>query len=248
MSQIDKLTITGHLQELRQRLVKSVIVVIITTSISFFFAKQIFDILIRPAGDINLIFVEMTEMFGTYMKVALASGIALAMPFLVYQLVMFVSPALTRQEKRYIYLMLPFVSFMFLGGIAFGYFILVPPATNFLISFGSDIAEPQIRIGNYISIVLRLLLSIGAVFETPVIILFLTKIGVITPKWLANKRKYAFVGAFILAAIITPTFDPVNQSLVAAPLIILYETSIWISKLVWRGKPSVVHPDLTPPA
>jgi sec-independent protein translocase protein TatC len=225
-----------------------VIVVIITTSISFFFAKQIFDILIRPAGDINLIFVEMTEMFGTYMKVALASGIALAMPFLVYQLVMFVSPALTRQEKRYIYLMLPFVSFMFLGGIAFGYFILVPPATKFLISFGSDIAEPQIRIGNYISIVLRLLLSIGAVFETPVIILFLTKIGVITPKWLANKRKYAFVGAFILAAIITPTFDPVNQSLVAAPLIILYETSIWISKLVWRGKPSVVHPDLTPPA
>ncbi len=248
MSQIDKLTVTGHLQELRQRLVKSVIVVIITTSISFFFAKQIFDILIRPAGDINLIFVEMTEMFGTYMKVALASGIALAMPFLVYQLVMFVSPALTRQEKRYIYLMLPFVSFMFLGGIAFGYFILVPPATNFLISIGSDIAEPQIRIGNYISIVLRLLLSIGAVFETPVIILFLTKIGVITPKWLANKRKYAFVGAFILAAIITPTFDPVNQSLVAAPLIILYETSIWISKLVWRGKPSVVHPDLTPPA
>ena len=248
MSQIDKLTVTGHLQELRQRLVKSVIVVIITTSISFFFAKQIFDILIRPAGDINLIFVEMTEMFGTYMKVALASGIALAMPFLVYQLVMFVSPALTRQEKRYVYLMLPFVAFMFLGGLAFGYFILVPPATNFLISFGSDIAEPQIRIGNYISIVLRLLLSIGAVFETPVIILFLTKIGVITPKWLANKRKYAFVGAFILAAIITPTFDPVNQSLVAAPLIILYETSIWISKLVWRGKPSVVHPDLTPPA
>ena len=248
MSQIDKLTITGHLQELRQRLVKSVIVVIITTSISFFFAKQIFDILIRPAGDINLIFVEMTEMFGTYMKVALASGIALAMPFLIYQLVMFVSPALTRQEKRYVYLMLPFVAFMFLGGIAFGYFILVPPAVNFLISFGSDIAEPQIRIGNYISIVLRLLLSIGAVFETPVIILFLTKIGVITPKWLANKRKYAFVGAFILAAIITPTFDPVNQSLVAAPLIILYETSIWISKLVWRGKPSVVHPDLTPPA
>lgn len=248
MSQIDKLTVTGHLQELRQRLVKSVIVVIITTSISFFFAKQIFDILIRPAGDINLIFVEMTEMFGTYMKVALASGIALAMPFLVYQLVMFVSPALTRQEKRYVYLMLPFVAFMFLGGLAFGYFILVPPATNFLISFGSDIAEPQIRIGNYISIVLRLLLCIGAVFETPVIILFLTKIGVITPKWLANKRKYAFVGAFILAAIITPTFDPVNQSLVAAPLIILYETSIWISKLVWRGKPSVVHPDLTPPA
>jgi len=248
VSQIDKLTVTGHLQELRQRLVKSVIVVIITTSISFFFAKQIFDILIRPAGDINLIFVEMTEMFGTYMKVALASGIALAMPFLVYQLVMFVSPALTRQEKRYVYLMLPFVAFMFLGGLAFGYFILVPPATNFLISFGSDIAEPQIRIGNYISIVLRLLLCIGAVFETPVIILFLTKIGVITPKWLANKRKYAFVGAFILAAIITPTFDPVNQSLVAAPLIILYETSIWISKLVWRGKPSVVHPDLTPPA
>ena len=155
---------------------------------------------------------------------------------------------LSIQEKKYVYLMLPCITFMFLGGVAFGYFILVPPATHFLTTFGSDIADPQIRIGNYISIVLRLLLSIGAVFETPVIILFLTRIGVVTPKWLANKRKYAIIFAFILAAIITPTFDPVNQSLVAVPLILLYEMSIWISKLVWRRKPSLAPPNLTPPA
>jgi len=112
----------------------------------------------------------------------------------------------------------------------------VPPATKFLITFGSDIATPQIKIGNYISIVTRLLVAIGLVFELPVLTTFLARIGVITPKWLAGKRKLAIIFAFILAAIITPTFDPINQSLVAIPLIILYEMSIWLAKLVHRGK------------
>jgi len=111
---------------------------------------------------------------------------------------------------------------MFLGGVAFGYFIQIPPATKFLITFGSEIATPQIKIGNYISIVSRLLVAIGLVFEMPVVTTFLSRLGIITPKWLANKRKVAIIFAFILGAIITPTFDPINQTLVAAPLIILY--------------------------
>jgi len=189
-----------------------------------------------PAGDINLIYIEMTEMIGTYMRVSLASGIILAMPYLIYQVVMFVSPALTRKEKKHVYLILPWVTLMFIGGVVFCYFILVPPATKFLITFGSDIATPQIKIGNYISIITRLLVAIGLVFELPVLTTFLARIGVITPKWLANKRKLAIIFAFILAAIITPTFDPINQSLVAIPLIILYEMSIWLAKLVYRGK------------
>ena len=105
---------------------------------------------------------------------------------------------------------------------------------KFLITFGADLATPTIKIGNYIAIVTRLLLAIGLVFEMPVITTFLSRIGVITPKWLAAKRKQAVIFAFVLAAIITPTFDPVNQTLVAVPLIVLYEMSVWLAKLVKR--------------
>lgn len=236
MIEDQKSSVLEHLGELRRRLIRCLIAVLFTSILSFIFANQIFNILIMPAEGINLIFIEMTEMIGTYMKVSFASGVILAMPYLVYQVLMFIFPALTPREKRYILVILPWVALMFIGGVAFGYFILVPPATKFLITFGSDIASPQIKIGNYISIVIRLLLAIGLVFELPIITTFLARIGVVSPKWLAAKRKLAIVFAFILAAIITPTFDPINQSLVAAPLIILYEMSIWLAKLVYRRK------------
>ena len=246
MSGGTKSSFLGHLTELRQRLIKGVIAVIVTTIISFVFFKPIFYYLILPAGNIDLIYIEMTEMIGTIMKVCFTSGIILAMPYLIYQLLMFVSPALTRKEKKYIYFILPFVTLMFLGGITFAYFILIPPASRFLITFGSDIATPQIKIGNYISIVTRLLLAIGLVFEMPVITTFLARIGIITSKWLASKRKIAFISAFILGALITPTFDPINQSLVAVPLIILFEMSIWLAKLVQRKEPEAATSTPTP--
>lgn len=241
-----KLTILGHLLELRKRLIRSVIALAIATVISFVFARQIFYILILPAGGIDLIFIEMTEMIGTYMKVSLASGAILAMPYLVFQLIMFVSPALTSREKKYVYLVLPWIALMFVGGVVFSYFVLIPPATKFLLTFGSDIATPQIKIGNYISIVTRLLLAVGLVFEMPVVTTFLTRLGVITPKWLSDKRKAAVIFAFILAAIITPTFDPLNQILVAVPLILLYELSILLAKIFQRKEPRVVTSLPTP--
>jgi len=234
MSDDRKLTVLEHVSEFRHRLVRSVIVVLVTTVISFIFAPQIFEILKSPAGGINLIYIEMTEMIGIYMKVSLAGGLMLAMPYLVYHLIMFVSPALTHREKKRVYLILPWIALMFIAGVVFAYFILVPPAVKFLVTFGSDIATPQIKIGNYISVVSRLLLAIGFVFEMPVITTFLARLGIITPKWLSDKRKPAIIVSFVLAAIITPTFDPVNQTLVAAPLIILYEISIWLAKLVQR--------------
>ena len=242
-----RLTVLSHLTELRQRLIKSAIAVVVATAISFIFANQIFEILIWPAGDIDLIYIEMTEMIGTYMRVSLVSGIIVAMPYLAYQFFMFVSPALSRKEKRYVYLILPWVTLMFAGGVVFSYFILVPPAIKFLIGFGSEIATPQIKIGNYISVVTRLLLAIGLVFEMPVVTSFLARLGIITSKWLASRRKTAIIVAFILAAIITPTFDPVNQSLVAAPLVILYEMSIWLAKLFQRRKPQTATPSPAPP-
>lgn len=242
-----QLTILGHLKELRQRLIKSVIAVLVTTVISFFFAPQIFAILIKPTGGIDLVYIEMTEMISTYMRVSLASGVILVMPYLTYHLLMFVSPALTRKEKRSVYLILPWVTLMFVGGITFGYFILIPPAVNFLLTFGSGIATPEIRIGNYISIVTRLLLSIGLIFELPVVTTFLARLGIISSKWLADRRKAAVILAFVLAAIITPTFDPINQSLVAAPLVVLYEMSIWLAKLVQRKK-AQAEPPLSSPS
>jgi sec-independent protein translocase protein TatC len=241
-----KLTVLSHLSELRNRIIRCVIAITVTTVISFIFARQIFNILILPTGGINLIYVEMTEMIGTYMKVCLASGVILAMPYITYQFVMFLSPALTRQEKKYVYLIIPWIGMMFIGGVVFGYFILVPPGMKFLVTFGSDIATPQIKIGNYISVVTRLLLAIGLVFELPVVTTFLARLGIVTPKWLAAKRKMAIIFAFILAAIITPTFDPLNQTLVAVPLVVLYEMSIWLARLVQRKETRVSIPVSSP--
>jgi len=237
MSDEKKLTVLSHLLELRTRLIRCVIAIAVASVIAFIFYDWIFYILKLPAEGINLIYIEMTEMIGTIMKVCLAAGIILAMPYLVYQGIMYVSPALTPKEKKYVYLILPWIALMFLGGVAFGYFILIPPATRFLISFGADIATPEIRVGNYIAIVTRLLLAVGFVFEMPVITTFLARLGVLKPKWLSDRRRTAIIVAFILAAIITPTFDPINQSLVAVPVIVLYEMSIWLAKLVQRKEP-----------
>lgn len=229
--------IRGHLVEVRNRLFKAVAAVIIATIFAFIFAEQIFNILKAPAGNIDLIYIEMIEMLSTYFRVSLTAGIIIAMPYLVYQLFAFASPALTTKEKRYIYWILPGVTVMFLAGIAFAYFIALPPALNFLLTFGADIAAPQIRIGNYINIVTRMLLVIGLVFETPVIVMFLVRMGLVTPKWLAARRKLWFVLAFVIAAIITPTFDPINQTIIALPLVVLLELSIWLAKLVYKKKP-----------
>ncbi len=234
MSSSEKLTVLSHLYELRSRLIKSVIAIAVASVIAFIFADWIFYILTLPAGDIPLIYIEMTEMLGTYMRVSLVAGIALAMPYLVYQVIMFVSPALTPREKKYVFLVLPWIGLMFIGGVVFGYFVLIPPALKFLLTFGANIATPQIKVGNYIALVTRLLLSIGLVFELPVVTTFLARIGVVKAKWLADRRRPAIIIAFILAAAITPTFDPINQSLVAVPLIVLYELSIWLARLVQK--------------
>jgi sec-independent protein translocase protein TatC len=236
----EKLTLLGHFQELRKRLIRSVLALVITVTISFFFWKWFFYVLVYPAHGVTLIYTDMTEMIGTTMKVCLAAGLILAMPYITYQAIMFIRPALTDREKRYLYIVMPWVGVMFLGGVVFGYFILLPPAMRFLLTFGSDIAVPYIKIGNYISVITRLLLAVGLVFEMPVVTTFLARIGIIKPEWLASKRKISIVIAFIVAAIITPTYDPINQSLVAVPLIVLYEMSIWLAKLVYRRKQAAV--------
>ncbi len=230
------LSVLDHINELRTRLVKSVIAVALGAAIAFIFRDYIIYYLKLPGGEFYPQAIQMMEMMSIYMKVSLATGIALTLPYLAYHGIMFISPALTQKERKYLYLVLPWVGFMFIAGVAFGYFILLPPAIRFLLGFGSTVAEIQPTIGSYMNVVTRLLLAIGFVFELPVITTFLSRIGVIKPKWLSDRRKIAIIFAFILAALITPTFDPINQVLVAVPLIVLYELSILLSKLVYKKK------------
>jgi sec-independent protein translocase protein TatC len=145
-------------------------------------------------------------------------------------------PAFTQKEKRFIFTFFPFIVIMFLSGVAFAYWVAMPPAVQFLFGFGAETIEVMPRVSNYIDVVLRLLVGIGLAFELPIILTALSAVGIVTSKWLASKRKIWLVMAFVLAAFITPTMDPINQAIVAGPLIVLYELSIWLTKIVKKGK------------
>lgn len=238
----NNLPIRRHLDELRSRVARSVLAVVIATAIAFIFHEQILTVLMEPARGFAQIpnnkpvYTELTEFIGVAFKVSLLAGLFLSLPFVIYQIVMFVAPGLTPTERRYLYTLLPATVLAFAAGAAFGHQVLFPPAVRFLLTFGSDVATPYIRIGNYTNLMLTLLLWMGLVFETPIVTFFLSKIGVVTGDWLAKQRKYAVVVAFILGAIITPTFDPINQSLVAGPIIVMYELGIWLAKFGGRGQ------------
>jgi sec-independent protein translocase protein TatC len=238
MSDSEKnLSILGHFSEMRKRLIRSVIVLVITIIVAFVFWKDLVEILMYPAPEgITLQAVKMTEMFGTTMRICLVAGIILAMPYLTYELLMFVSPALTRSEKKYVYIVLPWIALMFIGGVVFAYFIMIPNITAFLLNWGADLITPQPMFSDYINIVTRMLLISGLIFELPVLITFLARIGIIRPQWLASKWRGAVIISFILAAIITPTPDPLNQSIVAGVLIFLYGLSLFLARLVYRKK------------
>lgn len=227
------LTLREHLEELRRRLIISAIAVVITTAVSIIFAKRIYDFFESRAPDtVVFIFTEPGELVGVYMKLCLYSGLVLALPVLIYQIVKFVHPALTDTERRYLYILMPGVLLFFLGGAAFGYFLFLPPALRFLLEFPFlEGPEPYITIGKYISVVTKLLFAMGLIFELPIVMYFLARIGVVTPQGLSRYRRFAIVGAFVAAAIITPTFDPINQTIVAIPIIILYEIGILFSRL-----------------
>jgi sec-independent protein translocase protein TatC len=232
-----RISITQHLLELRRRLMWSAIVILVFTGTAFVFHQQILKLLMEPAQGFaqipnqKPIYTNLTEFIGVAMKVSLLAGLLASLPFILYQIVMFVAPGLTPGERRYLYALLPVSFLAFLTGAAFGYRILFPPAVKFLLTFGDEIATPYIRIGDYTNMMLSLLFWMGIVFEIPVVLFFLSKIGVVNSAFLARQRRYAIVIAFVLGAIITPTFDPLNQSLVALPIIVLYEASIWLVKL-----------------
>lgn len=240
-----RLSMRVHLDELRSRVTRSVLAVVVATAVSFAFHPRILAVLMDPADGFvqtpnnKPIYTDLTEFIGIVFKVSLLAGLFLSLPFVLYQIVMFVAPGMTPKERRYLYGLLPATVLAFAAGAAFGHQVLFPPALRFLQTFGSDIATPFISIGSYTNLMLTLLLWMGLVFETPVVAFFLSKIGVVTGDWLAARRKYAVIAAFVLGAIITPTFDPINQTLVSAPIIVMYELGIWLARLGGRGRQNV---------
>lgn len=236
MSNTKTLGILGHLRELRKRLLWSLIAVVVGMGVAFWQSDFIIEILKKPAGDITFIYLKLTEGFSVSMRVSFIGGIILAMPVIIYELLMFVIPALTSREKRAVLLILPWVVFMFFGGVFFGWYFMIPPALKFLLGFGTEVATYMPNLGDYVNFVSRLILLVGLMFEMPVVTTFLTRIGVISYRWLAGKRKIWIILAFVVSAIITPTPDAVNQSIVAGTLIVLYELSIWLAWLVDKNK------------
>jgi len=230
-----KTTFLGHLEEVRVRLTKSLIAIAICIIIFFPLARYIFPILTDPVPGLDLYQLTLLSLIGIYMKISLYGGLVLSMPYLLYHFVMFLNPALKPKEKRYLYTLMPSTIVLFFGGVTFCYFVLLPPALNFLCntfpSFVGGNIQPWLDVQDYISVVTRLLFWMGVCFEIPMVMYFLSKIGVLSPEWVRRKWKYAFVFAFVLGAIITPTFDPVNQSLVAGPIMLLYGLGYLLAKI-----------------
>jgi sec-independent protein translocase protein TatC len=236
-----KLPFLGHLEELRSRLVASAIAVGIGFALCYAFSERLFLILaspltsIMPEGD-HLIFTSLPEMFFTYLKISLVSGLLVASPVVFYEMWMFVAPGLYRNEKR---LVIPFVSIstvLFVGGSLFAYFIVFPFGFKFFLGFSSEYVKALPSVKQYFSFSIKLLLAFGLVFELPVVIFFLTKLGLVTPAFLKKNRKYAILLIFIVSAILTPP-DVITQFMMAVPLLTLYELGIMVARFAKPAKP-----------
>ena len=236
-----ELSFTEHLGELRRRVLICALAIVVGTGASFAFFDEIIAFLVRPSGletgkGGQLIITEVTEFLTTAFKVSVLSGFVLALPIIIYQVIMFVAPALTPKERRLLFGFLPLVLVAFVSGMAFAYFVLTPPALRFLLTFGEEVVTPFIRVSNIVNLMVRLLFWMGVAFETPLIMYLLAQLGIVSSRRLSRFRRVWVVLAFILGALITPTFDPVNQTLVALPLLALYEFGILLARLAERGR------------
>lgn len=229
----DRMTFLEHLEDLRKRIFLSFIVIILAVIPAWFFSKQIFEILavpvtqFLPEGEM-LAFTSLTEPFMLYIKVSFLTAIFATSPFIFLQFWLFTAPGLYQKEKKYV---IPFVfltSFFFILGGLFGYLVVFPWACRFFIGMGADF-QPVITVKQYFSLALRVLLGIALVFELPTLVFFLSRMGLITSRWMIKNFKYAVLAIFIIAAIITPTPDMITQSIIAGPMLALYGLSILIA-------------------
>jgi sec-independent protein translocase protein TatC len=237
-----------HLRELQSRLIKAAVGVLIGTVIGFYIVNspnllgmRLPEFLVNhfvPA-DIKVQFIQPAEAFVSYMRIALVIGVAFAMPVVVYQIIAFFVPGLLPHEKRIVFTAIPFVTELFLAGLAFGWFFTIPAALDFLFGFGrSARIDAQPTFESFISTVSTLMLWNGLIFEMPALIYLLARLGIVNAKMLGRTRRYAIVVITIVAAIITPTGDPYNLLLLAVPMYVLYELGILLARFVPERKPA----------
>ncbi len=237
------LPIRVHLTELKRRLTWSVLVFICTTVVAIIYYEPVFKFLMQPAGESlnptiegKFVFNDVTEAWGAIAKVGIVVGLILGMPFFLLQVVLFLRPGLHPNERKMLYLLLPAGLISFAGGVFFSYYVLLPPAIQFLLGFASELAEPFIRIGSYVNLIVMLMFWMGLIFEIPLVMYFLARIGILKTRLLSRFRRWAYVLGFVLGAIITPTFDPVNQLLVAGPIIVMFEAGFLLARLAERSR------------
>ncbi|HLP16505.1 MAG TPA: twin-arginine translocase subunit TatC [Bacteroidota bacterium] len=233
-----------HLEELRWRIIKAVGALVVVAIVAGFFADFLVqDVLLGPLRTVHLK-VQVLTPYGImllYMEVVLFAALIGAMPVILYQLWAFIAPGLMPNERQYASRIVFFTSVCFLGGVAFGYFILVPTALAFFAGFGTQSIELNIAADRYISFILSMILGAGLVFELPMVTFFLAKFGIVTPAFMRKYRRHAIILILIVAAVVTPTPDIITQSLLAGPMYLLYELSIFIAAVAQKKPAPPVH-------
>ena len=229
-----EMTFLEHLEELRWRIIYSIIGILVGTILAWIFIDFLVDVvLLKPAKDSGAVLQNLRP-FGQlflYMQIAIMVGMIISIPNLFFQFWQFISPALRKKEKKYIFWIVIFSSICFLAGIAFAYFAMLPLTLKFAAEFGSESIKNEFAIDEYMSIIISVMLAAGFVFELPMISFFLSKLGILKPSLMRKYRRHSIVVIMILAAFLTPGADPVSQLVLAVPLVVLYEISIFISKI-----------------
>ncbi len=241
MNDNEKLPFTSHLEELRKRLIRCFIAVMIGFVVSYLFKERLFEILTRPLIQVmgqsgTLIFTGIPEAFFTFLKISFLSGILLAIPVIMFEFWMFVAPGLYKNERKLFFPIVIISSFFFVGGALFGYFIVFPFGFKFLLGFATETIRPLPSMKEYLGFSAKLLLAFGLVFELPLVITFLARIGLVSVDFLKKNRKYAVLLFFVVSAILTPP-DVVTQVMMSIPLMLLYEISIIGARIFGKKSP-----------
>lgn len=231
-AEIGEMSVVEHLEELRRRLIIIIIAIAIGSTGAYFYAQELVHFITLPAG--KLYYLNPAEAFFTYLKVSFFAGFLLALPIVLYQIWAFVVPALTNQERNLGIILIPSSVLLFFAGLAFSYFFVLPAGIKFFMGFATEDLQPMFSLGQYLSFVISFLIPFGFIFELPLFVLVLAKMGVIGSSFLISKRKIAIVSAFVIGAVISPTPDVFSQSMVAVPILVLYEFSILVVKYILR--------------
>ncbi len=224
-----ELTLIEHLTELRERLTKAVLALVVGTGLSWLFAEPVLRLIIRPLGT-NPQAIRPTENIMVYFKVMLILGVTIAMPVIVYQFIRFLLPALLPHERKYLNFLIPGATICFACGVAFAALVMIPGMVTFMESFLADLVENRWTIESYVSFVTFVMFWMGILFEMPLVIYFLAKLGIVTAQQLSQARRWAIIASAVVAAIVTPSHDPINMVLLMVPLVVLYELGILLAR------------------